>query len=229
MTLQRLKLATRERHAAIESRSVLLDPQLSLPAYYDTLTRFFGYYAPLEDRLADALIRHGADIAFEGRYKCPQLTRDLAALGATPQKLACVPQCQALPDLSTPAKLFGCLYVIEGATLGGQIITRHLRSSLGLTPESGAAFFSGYGERTGSRWKEFCTQLSTFAARLDNDHEIVANANATFESLHRWLYQAPESNPTHYELAEHTEPNTSVGRQPLQHQTPRHHAGHLRQ
>jgi heme oxygenase (biliverdin-IX-beta and delta-forming) len=229
MTLQRLKLATRERHAAIESRSVLLDPQLSLPAYYDTLTRFFGYYAPLEDRLADALTRHGADIDYDERYKCPQLRRDLLTLGATPQKLARIHQFRALPDLSTPAELFGCLYVIEGATLGGQIITRHLRSSLGLTPEAGAAFFSGYGERTGSRWKEFCTQLSSFAASADKDHEIVASANATFEFLHRWLYPAPQSNLTHYELAEHTEPDTSLGRWPLQHQTPWHHAGHLRE
>lgn len=204
MTLQRLKLATRERHAAIESRSVLLDPQLSLPAYRDSLTRFFGYYAPLEIRLSDALISHGADIAYDERYKCPQLRRDLVTLGAAPQKLAQIPQCQALPDLTTPAKLFGCLYVIEGATLGGQIITRHLRASLGLTPESGAAFFSGYGERTGSRWKEFCNHLSAFAARADSDHEIVASANATFESLHRWLYPAPISISTHHEPAAHT-------------------------
>jgi heme oxygenase len=90
--------------------------------------------------------------------------------------------------LETTAQLFGCLYVLEGATLGGQIITRHLHASLGLTPETGAAFFAGYGARTGSRWKEFGTHLSAFALQSGSGDAIVASANSTFETLDLWLY-----------------------------------------
>ncbi|MBC7548517.1 MAG: biliverdin-producing heme oxygenase, partial [Polaromonas sp.] len=122
-----------------------------------------------------------------------------------PHALAETPQCQALPDLATPLKLFGCLYVLEGATLGGQIITRHLHASLGLTPQSGGSFFSGYGPHTGSRWKEFCAHLTAFAAQLDSDAEIVDSANATFDSLDRWLYPKTTTTikPIPYEPAEH--------------------------
>ena len=77
------------------------------------------------------------------------------------------------------------------ATLGGQIVTRHLHASLGVTPETGGAFFSGYAEHTGSRWKAFGTQLSTFALQSGRDDEIVAGANETFETLDQWLYPAP--------------------------------------
>ena len=208
MILQRLKLATRERHVTIESHSVLLNPQLSLPAYRDSLTRFLGYYAPLEIRLLRALSMHKADFGYGERYKCPQLKDDLVALGVAPHALAETPHCQALPDLATPAKLFGCLYVLEGATLGGQIITRHLNASLGLTPQSGGSFFSGYGQHTGSRWKEFCAHLTAFAAQSDSDAEIVDSANATFDSLDRWLHPKTTTTtttikPIPYEPAEH--------------------------
>lgn len=191
MILQRLKLATQTRHAALESRSVLLDPRLSQATYRDSLRRFFGYYAPLELRLLRSHAWHDAGLAYGDRHKTPLLTRDLAALGVTPAELDEAPWCVALPDLRSPARIFGCLYVIEGATLGGLIITRHLQAQLGVTQQRGAAFFAGYGAHTGSQWKAFGLQLSSFALRSGCDDEITAGANETFATLDRWLYAAP--------------------------------------
>lgn len=96
--------------------------------------------------------------------------------------------------------MLGCLYVIEGATLGGRVITRHLQNQLGTTPDSGGAFFDGYGAETGSRWKAFCTMLSQYAdhsADEDRQAAIVAGANRTFETLTHWLFPSP---PHHTEL-----------------------------
>jgi heme oxygenase len=201
--LPRLKQATAARHAAIESRSLLLDPQLSRAEYRACLRRFFGYYAPLELRLLRSQARRGVGLAYGDRYKTPLLTQDLAALGVTAEELEQSPWCYALPDLRTTARPFGCLYVIEGATLGGQIVSRHLQASLGVTPRSGGAFFSGYAEHTGSRWKAFGAQLSAFAQASGADDEIVAGANETFETLDRWLYPATPRAPLHDELANH--------------------------
>jgi heme oxygenase (biliverdin-IX-beta and delta-forming) len=199
--LPRLKQATAARHAAIESRSVLLDPQLSRATYRACLRRFFGYYAPLELRLLRSQAWHAVGLAYGDRRKTPQLSQDLAALGVTPEELEQTPLCHALPDLRSTARLFGCLYVIEGATLGGQIVTRHLQASLGVTPQSGGAFFSGYAEHTGSRWKAFGVHLSAFAGASGADDEIVAGANETFETLDRWLYPAPPQGTPHHESA----------------------------
>jgi len=201
--LSRLKQATAARHAAIETRSVLLEPGLSYAAYRACLRRFFGYYAPLERRLLRSPAWRGAGLAYADRHKTPLLTQDLAALGVTAEELALSPWCIALPDLRTTAQLYGCLYVIEGATLGGQIVTKHLQASLGVTPQTGGAFFSGYAEHTGSRWKAFGAQLNAFAEASGADEEIIASANETFETLDRWLYPAPLRAPLHDELAIH--------------------------
>ena len=128
------------------------------------------------------------------------------ALGRSDAALAATPRCTDLPDCTTPEQLLGCLYVIEGATLGGRSITRHLQIRLGLTPESGGAFFDGYGAQTGSHWKAFCTMLSENADRqmshsaddsadhfsVESRHAaIVAGANQTFATLTHWLFPAP--------------------------------------
>jgi heme oxygenase len=55
----------------------------------------------------------------------------------------------------------GCLYVLEGATLGGQFISRHL-ATLGIGPANGGLFFHGYGAKTGEMWKSFQTNATGF-------------------------------------------------------------------
>ena len=83
----------------------------------------------------------------------------------------------------TPAKAFGTLYVMEGATLGGQVINRHLKEHLGLTPENGGVFFNGYGQMTGPMWKAFGASIEAFAASANADDEIVAAAKDAFTSF----------------------------------------------
>ncbi len=201
LILQRLKQATAARHVGIESRSVLLNSSLSLASYRACLQRFYGYYAPLEQRLLRSQAWQATGFCYDGRHKTPHLSQDLAALDVAPGELAQTPLCQTLPELRSSAGIFGCLYVIEGATLGGQIVSRHLQASLGVTPESGGAFFSAYGPHTGSRWKAFSAQLSSFALASGLDDEIIASANDTFDTLDRWLHPATPQSKPQYELA----------------------------
>ena len=55
---------------------------------------------------------------------------------------------QRIPTPNSDSLAFGCLYVMEGATLGGQVIGRHVRQTLGVTPETGGRFHAAYGDRT---------------------------------------------------------------------------------
>lgn len=52
MTLQRLRHETAHLHERIERTLDLPVRLASLPAYTALLTRFHGFYAPLEDRVA---------------------------------------------------------------------------------------------------------------------------------------------------------------------------------
>jgi heme oxygenase len=182
MILQRLRSETASHHAAIESQMPLLDPEMSLETYIRMLQSFWGYYSPLEERLRSQ--------SFAGRYvwsdrkKTPRLMVDLLALGASTTEIA---RCEHLPCLDSIAEVLGCLYVIEGASLGGQIIAKHLNANLGLTPETGASFFGGYGVNTGPYWLAFRTLLTEVATSVDQDDQIVISANATFQTLCDWL------------------------------------------
>jgi heme oxygenase len=51
------------------------------------------------------------------------LLDDLQALGCTPS-LERLPMCAQLPVIDSSAACLGVLYVLEGATLGGQILRR---------------------------------------------------------------------------------------------------------
>jgi heme oxygenase len=191
MILKRLKLATSASHTTLESQLPLMKTDLSLDNYHQFVSRFFGFYAPLESQLLAA--PHWQNLAFDyqARQKTPRLKQDLLSLGSSPESLAVAPQCTDLPEVTTPGHLLGCLYVIEGATLGGRVITRHLQNQLGLTPDSGGAFFDGYGAQTGSHWKAFCTMLSENADDVGDggrQEAIVAGANRTFETLTNWLF-----------------------------------------
>lgn len=188
--LERLKSGTRARHVALESRTVLLNKDLYHSDYSQCLQRFYGYYAPLEKRLLESPAWHEAGLIYDTRYKTAQIEQDLLALGVTQNVLTTISQCNTLPEVETTAQIFGCLYVIEGATLGGQIISKHLNASLGLTPDFGCSFFSGYGKQTGSHWKAFGACLTAFATQTSSDDEIIASANKTFQTLDCWLYPA---------------------------------------
>lgn len=191
MILKRLKLATSACHSALEDQLPLMHANLSREAYRQFVGRFFGFYAPLEAQLMASPHWQHLGFDYTNRQKTPRLAQDLLSLGSTAQALSDTPLCTDLPVLETPEQLLGCLYVIEGATLGGRVITRHLEGQLGLKPESGGAFFDGYGTETGSRWKVFCTLLSTHADHCADEgcHEaIVAGANHTFEALTHWLF-----------------------------------------
>src|SRR5204863_4886969 len=80
----------------------------------------------------------------------------------------------------------GCLYVFEGACLGGQLIAPALRERFGIARGSGASFFVGDGEGTRARWSVFLAWLEGLGCAGAPIDEIVASARATFLSFAQW-------------------------------------------
>jgi heme oxygenase len=177
--LQRLRDATRPHHQRTEARFDVMREDLTLDHYRRLLGCCYGFYAPVEARLSAAAF---ADLPLSGRLKTPMLRLDLEALAVGE---AGVGHCATLPDVSSPERAWGCLYVLEGATLGGQIITRHVRRTLRLTPRRGCAFFHSYGDRVGEMWRDFGRRLS--AAEVRSADEVVRGARETFDCFYGWL------------------------------------------
>jgi heme oxygenase len=183
---RQLKRETAALHQCLEARLGLLEPPLSIHRYRQVLERFFGFYAPLEIRLA-RLAAAGPRIGFPLRARAGLIESDLLALGLSRRELTELPWCAELPPLSCPDHLAGCLYVLEGACLGGQVVARALQRQLGVTKGSGASFFVGDADGTAARWRLVLTWLEEMAPAGARTEQIVASARETFVTFGRWL------------------------------------------
>lgn len=183
--LQRLREETREEHEAVERD---LDWEWHVAErgrYRALLARFHGFHAALEPRIAAALEEAAF---FDPRRRLDDLVADLVALGLTPQRIAGLPLCRGAPNLSGPSEALGALYVLEGSTLGGQIIARRVARDLGLAPHTGCAYYAAHGRETGTMWRDTRARLAAQAesgpAAAD---AMVSSARATFAALRAWL------------------------------------------
>jgi heme oxygenase len=91
----------------------------------------------------------------------------------------------ALPEVGDTDEALGRMYVLEGATLGGTFIDRHLA---GLPQLSGVRLraFSPYGERTGAMWRAFRRTTRAHVAGAGDADRVVDAACRTFAALVHW-------------------------------------------
>lgn len=178
---ERLRAETHAQHQRIESA-------FALPRTREEHRRrtevFFGFVEPLERNVNVTLGEPHPLTA--GRAKTGWLRADLRAQGLTDAAIDALPRCPDLPDVSTPAQALGALYVFEGATLGGQIISRHLEQELGYTNGEGYRYFQSYGPDAGRKWQEFRGFLQQPAEPAAADRTVAA-AGETFSKLQAWL------------------------------------------
>ncbi len=187
MILKRLREETRQQHEALEGALPLGRPDLNSALFRALLARFYGFYATWE---SEAAAHAGASLrpVLAARAKLPMLAADLAALGMAPADCPRMPAA-CLPRFSMgEATLLGSMYVVEGATLGGQVISRHLERSAGFHDGIGYSFFQSYGKAVGQQWKAFAVLLEQ-VPEAEGD-TMVAAAQETFQAFADWFAEA---------------------------------------
>lgn len=180
--LPRLRLETRPFHDGVEANAFnqsLSAGTVTAAQTAQFLGRMYGFVQPYETALRRHAVALGPEWQLEQRYRAALIPADLARLGYP----AAPPLCPTLPPLETRAQLLGAMYVLEGSTLGGQVIARQLAAA-GIDGRS--SFFASRAERTGPLWKQF-TQLLEAAAAAEEADAIVASAIRTFQTLAAWL------------------------------------------
>ena len=181
--LQRLKSETAKAHDRIEEAFDLEAVTRSISAYRNLLGRLYGFHAVWEPLAEVAL----ADPEFfRQRRKVAFLKTDLRDLGMGSDGIARLPLCDPTVTMRTPAEAWGSMYVVEGATLGGAIIARHVERRLGLSRHNGCLYFRCYGADVRPMWISFGARLLARCGPADQD-AVVAAARRTFEMLHIWL------------------------------------------
>lgn len=155
---------------------------LSTAEYVQCLRKLYGVVAAWEEQ-APSLSPNWLRALFVARSRKHLLEDDLAWFSTSaPQDRAKLAFITDLPGL------LGAMYVMEGSTLGGQIIARHVQIALPLTQGHGAAFFRGHGSQTGSLWKEFCEMLATQVPN-DQTDTVIASAKAMFATFGEWMQE----------------------------------------
>lgn len=184
--LETLRAGTALLHVALEKRLPFFSERLDTEWYQRLLQAYYGFYQPMEVALYDSgLIPEGFDQVM--RVKTPTLLYDLNALGLDERTVLALPHCTELPTLDTPAACLGALYVLEGATLGGQVLRREMVQRLGVNADNGGAFLDVYGTETGRRWKDFLDYLGRLPLDTPAKQRAVDAARSTFSCFEQWL------------------------------------------
>jgi len=184
--MQRLRSETREQHVRLEHTVDLRSRFESLEQYRDLLSRMLGLHEPMER----ALLRidwSGAPIELGQRSKTAWLQQDLLALNFTATEIAAIPGCAEIPELSSAARGIGCLYVLEGSTLGGAVIARQLERVLKIGADQGGRFYASYGERLSLMWGRFGAAADDCCASIVAADQACAAARDTFGCFEAWF------------------------------------------
>ncbi|MFS0856477.1 biliverdin-producing heme oxygenase [Paenibacillus taichungensis] len=188
--MERLKSETAHYHRQVEQNEyakAIMNQTVSLGEYKKYLEKFYGFLKPLEEQAVQQPFWESTGLDIGIRGKANLLENDLRNLGASEEEISQVPLCKDLPDISTPARLFGYLYVIEGSTNGGQIMTKRLSQFLPIDANRGLEYFNAYGTETRTRWAEF-TELLRQSITAEEDHDIMVHtASETFRLLDQWI------------------------------------------
>ena len=180
---QRLREGTAAAHEQLEAALDLLGREPDRQRFARMLERFLGFHIVWEKSIR----RHPDLRAFVApRSRLPHLRRDLAALGRTNAEQAALPRCAAAAELApSRAAAVGSIYVLEGSTLGGQVIARALAGA-SWVPPGGLAYFNPYQARTGEMWRAFGAWAESEVAERELS-QAVAGAAATFAVLEAWV------------------------------------------
>jgi len=181
-----LRTETAENHKTLESLmfvNEIMNNSLSIEQYKKLLTVNYIIHQKLENTLANML---DADIAaaleMNSRLKLSALEKDLNYWGIDSLTLPGLDFELYLPQKNT-AEVLGALYVLEGATLGGNVIKRHILANPNFKDQDGGLNYYGvYGEELSTKWKKFVSVLNEWVEEADYER-CINSANQTFNNL----------------------------------------------
>lgn len=157
LPLHRLRNATSELHSSLDSLTDWQQALSSASNYLNLLSAYLRAVEPADAAAAQFLSNSGIPSDFEPCVRTRWLQADIDAVsqdtnGVIQQQFSNKP---SFDCITTIPEAIGIQYVLEGSSLGGQILSKRLSSSLGYTPVNGGRFFAGYGDQIFPRWKAF--------------------------------------------------------------------------
>jgi len=144
--------------------------------YAATLARLYVFYSRWESATQHCEMLREVVPDLANRRRVSLLERDIRSLGGKPPRSPL-----SGFDVLTLPQALGALYVLEGSTLGGQVISRAVAPTLGT---NSLAFFTGHGSRTAALWSSFVAALDQYDGDAD---AVIAGADDCFADFERTL------------------------------------------
>ncbi len=178
--LTTLKNDTKVAHVRVEKVMVKEIKSIScLEHYARLLERLFLFYNPLECKVHQSLDQSILpDI--DKRKHTKWILEDLDVLGYT---INTSNKCKT-QHITSISYAVGVLYVMEGSTMGGQIISKMVKKQLNTNIST--HYFDSYSDKTMEMWLSFKNSITQNETQLDHE-EVFKGANETFSALKEWL------------------------------------------
>ncbi len=180
MDINILRQQTSAEHDRVEGSIGVMDGNLDRRIYVGLLQRLYGFALGWEQWSSNCPCASVQALLCK-RKRSKLLSNDLRFFSVVPSSSV-----YPGPALSVGSRtdVLGGLYVMEGSTLGGQYIARHVEATLALTPGCGDSFFRGYGDETGRMWREV---KETLTALPDFETEgVILAAKRLFQDFALW-------------------------------------------
>jgi heme oxygenase len=177
--LKELRSQTGPSHAGLEQNGysiALMSPGVTPEDYKVYLQKMYGVIAPFERDIQPKLAHIVGDIADRQKYHL--IAEDLEAMGVD---VASVPEYKF--DITGDAEALGAMYVLEGSTMGGMVINKHVSTALNIQSK----YFAAYGSDTAKMWRAFIEVLTTYAVDNKAEDTIIQSAINTFTVMDKWL------------------------------------------
>jgi heme oxygenase len=192
--MEELKATTFAAHARLHTApffAALAACQLPLESYVGQLRALALIHGVLENSLANCSDERVALVWSDDLRKVPLLQQDLRYF--EPRSVPDLKQAVAaaiktdtqirLWSLERPLALLGCLYVLEGSTLGAAVLRPLIARALLLVDDEGLAYLTSYGTAVQSRWKQFQHRMSALQLTPRERSEVADAANIFFNHL----------------------------------------------
>lgn len=174
-----LKQNTAEYHDAAEklfNSEKIFNKTFTLEDYKKIISTNYLMLLHSENKIFDSLSdKFSEKLQLSNRKKLHLIEKDLESLALKNQNAS-----HEL-EFSNENEALGAMYVIEGSTLGGNVIAKQLSKTEGFDSVT-FNFFGCYQENTGSMWKNFKEVLDTEVAEESYD-EVLSGAKKLYTFL----------------------------------------------
>lgn len=179
MLSEYLKKNTAEFHDAAEklfSSNKIFSKTFTLEDYKKIINTNYLMLLHSEEKIFDSLSKNYSEkLQLNQRIKLPLIEKDLASLDLVNQT-----KTHHL-EFANEHEALGAMYVIEGSTLGGNVIAKQLSKTEGFHDVT-FNFFGCYHENTGFMWKNFKEILDSEVDEK-NYSEVLSGAEKLYAFL----------------------------------------------